>query len=170
MSCSGQLKTQQINKCHKRIIATKKWRKVLKFVKITHQTHAFCVDQPVTVNSSQTHVLSSLYVDCLVDRGHIREGRRFVKGRRGGRLQWTEPHEVVDLVKTQCQDEFRNLSGCVIKILTAGKILQISIARCQIESEIHSFPTMYGKGGGRCGKNWRNRGFRPKIKPKTSFF
>ena len=146
MSCSGQLKTQQINKCHKRIIATKKWRKVLKFVKITHQTHAFCVDQPVTVNSSQTHVLSSLYVDCLVDRGHIREGRRFVKGRRGGRLQWTEPHEVVDLVKTQCQDEFRNLSGCVIKILTAGRILQISIARCQIEAEIHSFPTMYGRG------------------------
>ena len=42
-------------------------------------------------------------------------------------------------VKTQCQDEFRNLSGCVIKILTAGRILQISIARCQIEAEIHSF-------------------------------
>ena len=26
------------------------------------------------------------------------------------------------------------------------RILQISIARCQIEAEIHSFPTMYGKG------------------------
>ena len=48
---------------------------------------------------------------------------------------------------TQCQDEFRNLSGCVLKILTAGRILQISIAWCQIEAEIHSFPTMYGKGG-----------------------
>ena len=48
----------------------------------------------------------------------------------------------------ECQDEFRNLSGCVIKILTAGRILQISIARCQKEAEIHSFPTiMYGKGG-----------------------
>ena len=33
---------------------------------------------------------------------------------------------------TQCQDEFRNLSGCVIKILTGGRILQISIAWCQI--------------------------------------
>ena len=55
-------------------------------------------------------------------------------------------------IKTQCQDEFRNLSGCVIKILTAGRILQISIAWCQIEAEIRSFPTMYGKGGGRCGK------------------
>ena len=43
--------------------------------------------------------------------------------------------------------EFRNLSGCVLKILTAGKILQISIAWCQIEAEIRSFPTMYGKGG-----------------------
>ena len=50
-------------------------------------------------------------------------------------------------LKTQCQDEFRNLSECVLKILTAGRILQISIAQCQIEAEIHSFPTMYGKGG-----------------------
>ena len=49
--------------------------------------------------------------------------------------------------KTQCQDEFRNLSRCVLKILTAGRILQISIAWCQIDGEIHSFPTMYGKGG-----------------------
>ena len=49
---------------------------------------------------------------------------------------------------TQCQDDFRNLSGRVLKILTAGRILQISIAWCQIEAEIHSFPTMYGKGGG----------------------
>ena len=30
--------------------------------------------------------------------------------------------------KTQCQDEFKNLSGCVLKILTAGRIFQISIA------------------------------------------
>ena len=48
---------------------------------------------------------------------------------------------------TQCQDEFKNLPGCVLKILTACRILQISIARCQIEGEIHSFPSMYGKGG-----------------------
>ena len=74
------------------------------------------------------------------------------------------------LVKTQCQDEFRNLSGCVIKIMTGGRILQISIARCQIEAEMHSFPTMYGKVGGRCGKNWRNQGFRPKVMPKTRLF
>ena len=52
-----------------------------------------------------------------------------------------------DVHTTQCQDEFRNLSGCVIKILTAGRILQISISWCQIEAEIRSFPTMYGKGG-----------------------
>ena len=76
----------------------------------------------------------------------------------------------IKLFKTQCQDEFRNLSGCVIKILTAGRILQISISWCQIEAEIRSFPTMYGKGGGRCGKNWRNQGFRPKVMPKTRLF
>ena len=29
-------------------------------------------------------------------------------------------------LKTQCQDEFRNLSGCVIKILTAGRIYVVS--------------------------------------------
>ena len=52
-----------------------------------------------------------------------------------------------DTIITQCQDEFRYLSGCVKKILTASRMLQISIARCQIESEIHSFPAMYGKGG-----------------------
>ena len=73
-------------------------------------------------------------------------------------------------VMTQCQDEFRNLSGCVLKILAGGRILQMSIAWCQIEAEIRSFPTMYGKGGGICGKNWRNKGFRPKVMPKTRFF
>ena len=56
---------------------------------------------------------------------------------------------------TQCQDEFRNLSGCVIKILTGGRILQISIAWCQIEAEIRSFPTMYGKGGAPCSSPCR---------------
>ena len=44
---------------------------------------------------------------------------------------------------TQCQDEFRNLSGCVIKILTGGRILQISISWCQIEAEIRSFHMAY---------------------------
>merc|ERR1719479_115956 len=76
----------------------------------------------------------------------------------------------IRLYMTQCQDEFRNLSGCVIKILTGGRILQISISWCQIEAEIRSFPTMYGKGGGICCKNWRNKGFRPKVMPKTRFF
>ena len=35
----------------------------------------------------------------------------------------------------------------VIKILTACGMLRISIARCRIEPEIHSFPTMYIMGG-----------------------
>ena len=77
------------------------------------------------------------------------------------------------IVMTQCQDEFRNLSGCVLKFLTACRILQISIALSQIEAEIHSFPTMYGKGGG--GVDVVKIGeikvsFRPKSRPKTRFF
>ncbi len=72
------------------------------------------------------------------------------------------------MTSSQINDTF--LFHRVIKILTGGRILQISIARCQIEAEIHSFPTMYGKGGGRCGKNWRNQGFRPKVMPKTRLF
>ena len=35
---------------------------------------------------------------------------------------------------------------------------------------IHSFPMMYILGGGRCGRNGSNQGFRPKIRPKTRFF
>ena len=35
----------------------------------------------------------------------------------------------------------------VLKILTACRMLEISIACCQIEPEIHSFPTMYIMGG-----------------------
>ena len=35
----------------------------------------------------------------------------------------------------------------VLKILMACRMLKISIARYQIEPEIHSFPTMYIMGG-----------------------
>ena len=51
-------------------------------------------------------------------------------------------------LKTQCQDEFRSLSGSVTEILTAWRMLQILIAWCQIQDEIHTFPTMYIMGGG----------------------
>ena len=51
-------------------------------------------------------------------------------------------------VMTQCQDEFRSLSGCVPEILTACRMLQISIAWCQNDAEIRGFPTMYMNGGG----------------------
>ena len=46
---------------------------------------------------------------------------------------------MIDMTSSQINDMF--LFQRVIKILTAGRILQISIARCQIEAEIHSFPT-----------------------------
>ena len=58
---------------------------------------------------------------------------------------------VPGLVKTQCQDEFRSLSGCVPEILTACRMLQISIAWCQNEAEIRGFPTMYIMRGGKYG-------------------
>ena len=71
---------------------------------------------------------------------------------------------------TQCQDEFRNLSGCVIKILTAGRILQISISWCQIEAEIRSFPTMHGKGGVYVVKIGEIKVFVQKLCLKQGFF
>ena len=40
---------------------------------------------------------------------------------------------------TQCQDEFRSLSGCVPEILTACSMLQISIAWCQIQHCLATF-------------------------------
>ena len=46
----------------------------------------------------------------------------------------------LDTTSSQINDTF--LFHRVLKILTGGRILQISIARCQIEAEIHSFPTM----------------------------
>ena len=56
------------------------------------------------------------------------------------------------MTSSQINDTF--LFHRVLKILTGGRILLISIAWCQIEGEIHSFPTMYGKGWvGRCGQN-----------------
>ena len=76
------------------------------------------------------------------------------------------------LISRQCQDEFRNLSECVLKILTAVRILQISIARCQVEAEIHSFPTMYGKakGGVDLVKIGENKVSVQKLCRKQGFF
>ena len=51
----------------------------------------------------------------------------------------------IHMTSSQINDTF--LFHRVLKILMACRILQISIAQCQIEGEIHSFPTMYGKGG-----------------------
>ena len=40
-----------------------------------------------------------------------------------------------------------SLSHNVSKILTAFRMLQISIAQCQMKAKIHSFPTIYILGG-----------------------
>ena len=74
----------------------------------------------------------------------------FQFGERVGDGGWPKPFRPKAhpaCASSKCQDEFRNLSGCVLKIPTDSRTLQISIPRCQIEPEIHSFPTMYGKGG-----------------------
>ena len=55
------------------------------------------------------------------------------------------------------------------KILTACKMLQISIAHRQMKAKIHSFPTMYILGGGRCGRNGSNQGFAQELGLKQGF-
>ena len=40
----------------------------------THQAHTFGVDEPVSMDSPEAHVLPGLDVDRLVDGGHIGEG------------------------------------------------------------------------------------------------
>ena len=57
------------------------------------------------------------------------------------------------MYRTQCQDEFRSLSGSVTEILTACRMHQILIAWCQIEAEIRGLPTMYIMVGGKYGPN-----------------
>ena len=61
-------------------------------------------------------------------------------------------------------------SGRVTKILTASRILQISIALCQIKAKIHSFPTMYIIGGGKFGLTRWKKCLKPKRSPKNSCF
>ena len=56
-----------------------------------------------------------------------------------------------ELNMTRNQIILTKQSGRVTKILTASRILQISIALCQIKAKIHSFPTMYIIGGGKFG-------------------
>ena len=58
----------------------------------------------------------------------------------------------------------------VLKNLTACGMLRISIARCQIEAEIHSFPTMYIMGGVDMFEMGQIDDFVPKIGPKSCFF
>jgi len=71
---------------------------------------------------------------------------------------------------TQCQDEFRSLSGCVPEILTACRMHQISIPWCQNDAEIRGFPTMYTMGGGKYSQNWRKTWFRPNFRPQNTNF
>ena len=71
---------------------------------------------------------------------------------------------------TLCKYECMILSHDSSKILTACRLLKISIAHRQMKAKIHSFPTMYILGGVRCGRNGSNQGFRPRIRPKNIYF
>ena len=73
-------------------------------------------------------------------------------------------------VRTRNQIILTKQSGRVTKILTASRILQISIALCQIKAKIHSFPTMYVKGGGKFGLTRWKKCLKPKRSPKNSCF
>ena len=75
---------------------------------------------------------------------------------------------IMDMTWSEINHSF--LFHGVIKILTACGMLRISIARCQIEAEIHSFPTMYIMGGGRYVRNGSNQWFCPKNRPQIMFF
>ena len=48
---------------------------------------------------------------------------------------------------TQCQDEFRNLSGWVSEILTASRIDINFFWKSHEKAYVHNFPTMYIMGG-----------------------
>ena len=72
--------------------------------------------------------------------------------------------------KTRNQIILTKQSGRVTKILTASRILQISIALCQIKAQIHSFPTMYIIGGGKFGLTRWKKCLKPKRSPKNSCF
>ena len=80
-------------------------------------------------------------------------------GPTGSLVHTASPYNIPRLstqwLKTQCQDEFRSLSGSVTEILMACRMHQILIAWCQIEAEIRGFPTMYIMVGGKYSKNWR---------------
>ena len=79
-------------------------------------------------------------------------------------------HRIWDYDMTQSQLVWSFESQGVSKILTACRMLQISIALCQIKAEIHSFPTMYIIGGGKFGLTRWKKCLKPKISPKTRFF
>ena len=82
----------------------------------------------------------------------------------------SDSKKIWTLIMTLCKYECMILSHDVSKILTACRMLQISIALCQIKAEIHSFPTMYIIGGGKFGLTRWKKCLKPKRSPKNSCF
>ena len=83
---------------------------------------------------------------------------------------WTESLNMFGKGKTKNRIILTKQSGRVPKNLTASRILQISIALCQIKAKIHSFPTMYIIGGGKFGLTRWKKCLKPKRSPKNSCF
>ena len=97
----------------------------------------------VTIHFSFAHfwfssILDKIHVTCI---NHIQRCDMLIITYRSAK----------NIYMTRNQIILTKQSGRVPKILTASKILQISIALCQIKAKIHSFPTMYIIGGGKFG-------------------
>ena len=85
-------------------------------------------DFPSLNPSDSSHLADNLYFNIFIFV-HISDNLycKSTRGRLHYRLQNKYSLDrLLLLLQTQCQDDFRNLSGCVLKILTASRILQIS--------------------------------------------
>ena len=75
-----------------------------------------------------------------------------------------------NVVMTHCQDECTSLSGGVPKNLTLRRMNKICFQKYHEKAEIHSFPTMYIKGGVNIwSKSVKTRIFSKKVPSKQHF-
>ena len=78
-------------------------------------------------------------------------------------------HSKFNHVRTQCKDEFRNLSRCVTEILTASRIdINFFLDTIRKLLSIAFQPCI--SWGGTYGRNGSNKWFRPNFIPKNTNF
>ena len=68
---------------------------MLQLFPLIDQNHAFGVDKPEPVNTSESHVLPVFGVGGLVHGGDVAKRLRFMKRRWWGRLERTQLREIV---------------------------------------------------------------------------